>query len=89
MRGQCAREGFGDLADLEQLPFATWYGVLESWFVDAHATAMWSRARVLEWLTDELPAEWERQYPDPETHGTTQRQRESAAKAEAMYGATG
>lgn len=72
---------------LEQLPFADWYGVLESLFVDAHTTALWPTAKVLDWLQDELPRVWADTYPDPERHGMDEAQQAAARRAEDMYGA--
>lgn len=89
MRGLAGQAGFWSTLEFEQLPFATWYGMLEAWFVEANTSGLGSRAAVLEWLTDKWPEEWERMFPDADTHGTSERAQAAARKAEQMYGGAG
>lgn len=89
MRGRAAQSGFWSTIEFEQLPMAVWYGLIEAWFVEAHTTGLGTQAAVLEWLTDKWPQEWDRMFPDPETHGMSERAQAAARKAEQMYGAVG
>lgn len=57
--------------------------------MEVHTVGLGSAAAVLEWLTDKWPEEWDRMYPDPETHGMSERAQRSARKAEDLYGAPG
>ena len=89
MLGRAAQAGWWSSLEFEQLPFCTWYGLLELWFVEAHTAGLGTAAAVLEWLTDKWPDEWERMFPDPDRHGMSERAQASARKAEQMYGASG
>lgn len=87
--GRAAAIGFWSSLEFEQLPMPTWYGLLELWFVESHTAGLGSVAAVLDWLTDKWPEEWERMFPDAETHGTSERAQAAARKAEQMYGPSG
>lgn len=89
MLGRAAQLGFWTALEFEALTFTTWYSLLELWFVEAHTGGLGTAASVLDWLVTKLPEEWERLYPDPDTHGTSERAQAAARKAEQMYGAPG
>jgi hypothetical protein len=84
-----AQIGLWSTLELEDLPLATWYGLLEAWFVQAYTAGLGSESAVLEWLTDKWPEEWERMFPDADTHGRSERAQAAARKAEQMYGGAG
>lgn len=86
--GRATLAGYG-VGEIDQLDLPEWYAVHEAWFVDAHTGAFWPAARVLEWLREDLPAEWERQFPDPERHGLSERAQAAQRRAEERYGPSG
>jgi hypothetical protein len=85
--GRAAALGYTTTAAFECLPFTTWYGLLETWFVEAHTSAFVAPAQVLEYLTNDCVREWERTRPRPDRHGRTERALAATARAEDLYGA--
>lgn len=85
VKGRAAALGYRTLAALEQLPFPTWYGLLETWFVEAHTTLLAPAAQVLQYLVEDLVEQEGHRYAvGGLSSSLAERQR---VNAEAMYGA--